>query len=117
WEVRMPASLALKADLNIGAMKIAGVGAGVVADLNIGDLDITVPGGDVDAELNIGSITIRNATRSPGSIELGTTIGEATLQIDGKPAGKLSGWLGAKAVHEEGGDDDISASVNIGEVA
>lgn len=116
WQVRMPAALALDADLNIGAMRIEGVSGGVTADVNIGDLNITVPEGDVEADLNIGSITIRNATRSLGSVELGTTIGDVSLQVDGKPAGKATGWLGAKMVHDEDGDDDIDASVNIGEV-
>lgn len=117
WEVRMPAALALETDLNIGAVGIDGIAGGVNVDLNIGDAEIDVPGGDIEADVNIGAIRIRTATRSPGSVELGTTIGDTSLEIDGKSAGKVSGWLGAKTVHEGDGEDDIEASVNIGEVS
>lgn len=116
WEIRLPAAMALNVELNVGSMDIEGTGGGVEAEVNVGELGIDVLEGDIDAEVNVGELDIRTATDSPGEFDLETNIGEAKLRIDGRAAGRLDGWLGNSVTHDAGGDDDVRARVNVGEV-
>ena len=116
WEIRVPARLAIEMELNVGSADIRGTSGGVDATVNVGELDIDVTGGDIDAEVNVGEVDIRSSTKSPGEFDLESNIGDARLRIDGKDAGRGEGWLGTGISHEAGGDDDVSASVNVGEV-
>ena len=116
WEIRVPASVALDTELNVGSMRIEGTSGGVEAEVNVGELDIDVLSGDIDAEVNVGELDIRTATDSPGEFDLESNIGEVRLRIDGKSAGRSDGWLGKSLTHGAGGDDDVSGRVNVGEV-
>lgn len=116
WEIRLPAAIALNVELNVGSMHIEGTNADVEAEVNVGELDVDVAGGNVDAEVNVGELVIHTATDSPGEFDLETNIGEVRLRIDGKSAGSGDGWLGKSIEHQAGGDDDVFARVNVGEV-
>lgn len=116
WQVRMPAALATDMGLNVGRAEIRDTSGGVDAEVNVGELQIDIQKGDVAARVNVGELQIRSATSSLGAVDLESNIGEASLRIDGKDAGRASGWLGRSVTHEEGGDDDINARVNVGEV-
>lgn len=116
WEIRVPATLASIVELNVGSMRIEGTGGGVEAEVNVGELDIEVSGGDIDGEVNVGELTITSATESPGEFDLETNVGEAVLRIDGERAGNTSGWLGNSVRHDAGGEDDVIARTNVGEI-
>lgn len=116
WEIRLPAAIALNVELNVGSMHIEGMNADVEAEVNVGELGIDTVGGDIDAEVNVGELVIHTATDTPGEFDLETNIGEVRLRIDGKSAGSSDGWLGKSIEHQAGGDDDVSARVNVGEV-
>lgn len=116
WEIRVPASLALDTELNVGSMQLEGTTGGVQAEVNVGELRVEVGSGDIDARVNVGELDIRTATDSPGEFDLETNIGDARLHIDGDSAGRDDGWLGKSVTHDAGGEDDVSARVNVGEV-
>lgn len=116
WEVRIPAALATEIALNVGRAEIRDTSGGVDAEVNVGELQVDVQKGDVAARVNVGELQVRSATTSPGEFDLEANIGEVRLRIDGKEAGRSSGWLGRSVTHEEGGDDDVNARVNVGEV-
>lgn len=116
WEIRLPAELALELELNVGQVDIDGTRGGVDAELNVGEMDIDVLAGDIDATVNVGELDIRSATKSEGEFDLESNIGEARLSIDGDDAGSKEGWLGKSVQHDAGGDDDVTAKVNVGEV-
>lgn len=117
WEIRMPAALAAHLNLNVGEMEVRGLAGGVEAEVNVGELDINVDKGDVDAEVNVGELSIVSRTSSPGDMELNVNIGDARLLIGGdRVDGKDGNWLGGSIRHDAGGDDDISAESNVGDV-
>jgi len=116
WEIRLPAGIALDTELNVGSMHIEGMSAGVEAEVNVGELDIDVLGGDIDAQVNVGEVGIHTATGTPGEFDLESNIGDVQLRIDGKSVGRSDGWLGKSLTHQAGGDDDVRARVNVGEV-
>ncbi|HEX7048029.1 MAG TPA: hypothetical protein VF275_10725 [Gammaproteobacteria bacterium] len=116
WEVRVPARMALNVELNVGRTGIEGTAGGVEAQVNVGELDIDVKGGDIDAEVNVGEVDIRSTTESPGEFDLESNIGDARLSIDGDNAGRNEGWLGMSVRHDAGGEDDVRARANVGEV-
>lgn len=116
WEIRLPARLALEIDLNVGQLNIDGMSGGIEAEVNVGELDIEVLEGDIAAEVNVGELDIRSATESEGDFELESNIGEVRLTVDGKSAGRTEGWLGSTVVYSGGGDDDVDARVNVGEI-
>lgn len=117
WEIRLPAALALETVLNVGSLRVEGTRGGVSAEVNVGELTIDVLAGEIDARVNVGEIDIRTRTASAGEIALETNIGDTRLRIDGKSAGSTQGWLGKNLTHDSGGDDDIEARVNVGEVS
>lgn len=117
WEIEMPAKLAAELNLNVGEMELRGLAGGVEAEVNVGELDINVERGDVDAEVNVGELSIVSRTSSPGTMDLEVNIGDARLLIDGdRVEGKDGSWLGGSVRHDAGGDDDITAEVNVGDV-
>lgn len=116
WEIRVPERLSVRSLLNVGAMEVRGIGGGLEAEVNVGQLEIDVPRGSVDARVNVGEVSIRNATSSPGRFDLDVNIGEANLRIDGREAGELSGWIGKSVTHSAGGNDDVRARANVGEI-
>lgn len=116
WEIRVPTRMALNVELNVGEMSLVGTGGGVEAEVNVGELEIDVTGGDIDAEVNVGEVDIRSATKTPGEFDLESNIGDARLRIDGRDTGRGEGWLGAGITHDAGGEDDVTATVNVGEV-
>lgn len=116
WEIRLPASVELATELNVGSMRLEGTSGGIEAEVNVGELDIDVLRGDIDAKVNVGELDIRTATNSPGEFDLESNIGEVRLRIDGKSAGRSDGWLGKSLTHKADGDDDVTGRVNVGEV-
>ncbi|MDX1455294.1 MAG: hypothetical protein R3217_07570 [Gammaproteobacteria bacterium] len=117
WTIKMPASLRGIYELNVGEMEIIGMAADIEAEVNVGELDIRSLKGDIKAEVNVGEIDIESATASPGDMDLSVNIGDTRLRINGERIeGDRSGWVGADTKHDAGGDDDIEAEVNVGEI-
>lgn len=116
WLIRMPARLGADVKLNVGELEVRGLAGGVTAEVNVGELDINVERGDVDANVNVGELHIVSRTTSPGEFDLSVNIGDARLRIDGENITPDRGWIGGSLKHDAGGEDDISAEANIGDV-
>ena len=91
---------------------------GVEAELNVGELHIDVPSGSVNARANVGEVKVLSATKSPGEVRLSANIGDADLRIGGKRYQADRGFgLGGGVSASNGGKDDITAKVNVGDVS
>lgn len=117
WELQVPESMMAMVELNVGAAEIRDTSGGVEAEVNVGELIINVLRGDVDAEVNVGELKVSSRTASPGKFDLEVNIGDTSLEIDGERVGMDRGWLGGNIRHDAGGDDDVSAEVNVGDVS
>lgn len=116
WLIRMPARMAADVNLNVGELEIRGLAGGVSAEVNVGELDINVERGDVSAEVNVGELSIVSRTDSPGEFDLSVNVGDARLRINGESIEPERGWIGGSLEHDAGGEDDISAETNVGDV-
>lgn len=116
WELQVPADMMGIVELNVGEANIKGIGGGVEAEVNVGELTIDVLRGDIEAEVNVGDLEIRSASDSPGDFDLEVNVGDVDLDIDGKGVGMERGWLGGGIEHDAGGDDDVTAQVNVGDL-
>lgn len=118
WTIAVPARLAARVDMEIGSLSIEGLTGGIEADLGIGELAITVPGGSVYAELGIGEIKINSATTNLGEVDLDADIGEVRFEGHADaPAPGYSFPVGQELHFDAGGEEDIQANANIGEVS
>jgi len=118
WEVTVPRRFAVEIDANVGRVEVVGVAGGVEAELNVGELRVEVPSGDVSVRANVGEVRVVSATKSPGEVRLSANIGDTDLRISGKTTKSGSSFgLGSMAVSSSsGGEDDITAKVNVGDV-
>lgn len=115
WTIRMPARLALDGEMNVGEVSVRNLAGGVTFDLNVGELTIETLKGDVRAETNVGELQVVSRTRSVGTVDLETNIGDVSFDYEGGP-GEKSGWLGKEVRYEGDGDDDFELETNVGEV-
>ena len=117
WIVEVPARLALAFEARVGEATVEGVAGGVEAELNVGDLRIEVPRGAIDARVNVGELRITSGTKSPGRVRLEANVGDVDLKIQGKHIeADRSFAIGGGVSASNGGTDDISARVNVGDV-
>lgn len=117
WDLQLPARLKLEADMQVGNLSIDGVAGGVKAKLNVGELTLDLPRGAIDAEVNVGEIRARSASSKHGHINLGSSIGDAALIMQGTESGYHEhGGLGNQVSLDGGGPDDMRLRLNIGEV-
>ena len=118
WEIEVPVRFAVEVESNVGRVEVIGPAGGVEAELNVGELRVEVPSGKVDVRANVGEVRVISATKSPGEIRLSANIGDADLRIGDKRIQAERGFaLGGGVSASQGGKDDISAKVNVGEVA
>ena len=103
WKVRMPAALALDADLGVGELRIAGLTSDINVDLGVGDATIVgnatdygnVSGdagvGDVEIKGEGGRVTAERAAVSdsatwvaggPSSIDVDVGVGDLTITLE-----------------------------------
>jgi len=96
--VQMPRRLALKADLGVGQMEIAGLAGDVKADLGVGQLTLTLPESAV------------------GTVRADTGVGETSLFAGGRHY--ESGGLITRELHwtKGTGSARISADCGVGEI-
>jgi len=118
WEIEVPARFAIDVDANVGHVEVVGPAGGIEAEVNVGELRIEVPAGRVEARVNVGEIKILSATKSLGNVRLGANIGDVDLRIGDKRIEAERGFaLGGGVSASNGGKDDITAKVNVGEVS
>lgn len=118
WEIEVPARFAIELEANVGKVEVVGVTGGVEAELNVGELRIDVPAGRVDARANVGEIKVLSSTKSPGEVRLSANIGDVDLRIGGKRFQAERGFaLGGGVSASNGGKDDVTAKVNVGDVS
>lgn len=92
WDVRMPATVALDADLGVGAMTIAGLSADISVDVGVGDAEISVRAEDygrVSGDAGVGDIHVEasggNSTSERAVVSDSVTWvadGSATIEAD-----------------------------------
>ncbi|HEX7009540.1 MAG TPA: hypothetical protein VF184_06130 [Phycisphaeraceae bacterium] len=117
WQVQLPARLMLKTDMKVGELTVDGVAGGVDARLNVGELSINVPHGAVHGDVNVGELRVVSNSTQPGDLSVSSTIGEASIFMNGKfvsHGGEHSG-IGKSLSIVGTGPDEMHLSVNVGE--
>ena len=118
WDLEVPARLALDARMKVGDLVIGDVAKGVDAHLDVGELALDVPGGPLHAEVNVGEIRAKSGSAAHGRIDLSSKIGDASLFMSGGETGSHErGGLGNHVTLDGKGADEVSLSINIGEVS
>ncbi|HET7175896.1 MAG TPA: hypothetical protein VFK21_07780 [Gammaproteobacteria bacterium] len=123
WKVRVPARLALDADLYAGELKITGMQNGVKSRLTAGETVLEDDGGSVEASVRYGRLHVISTSNSPGVLNVTADHGLAVMSLDGKyygPREEQGFWshvhlIGNSVVQREKGKDNMDLSVSYGE--
>ena len=95
--LRLPRDLALKIEMGVGELRIAGIE------------------GDVDADLGVGAAEIRASGRTLRSAEVETGVGDANVRAAGEPVKRRS-FIGGTASWDQGkGRSAVNLHVGVGE--
>jgi hypothetical protein len=84
WTLEIPAQLQVEAEFGVGDLNIQGVRGGLKAKVGVGTLNIDVPEGSIDAENGVGKIIVKSGTGSYGNVEMRTSVGNASVRVDGR---------------------------------
>jgi hypothetical protein len=114
WSVRMPAHLALEAELGVGDVRVDDVEGGVELDVGVGDVEVEVSRGDVNIELGVGDADIWGIVASYGSVEAAGGVGGADIRVRGENISE-SGFIGHRASWTGDGDFEIEVEVGVGD--
>jgi hypothetical protein len=118
WSIAVPAKVHVKSHINIGKLKVTGIGGGVEAQMNIGKVMLDVPGGPLDVSINVGKITVQAHTTDYGSVALATNIGDTHLTVDGlSVGGTQKQGTGSQINYQGKGSDAINLKTNTGKVS
>lgn len=123
WKVRVPARLAVDADLYAGELKITGMQNGVKSRLTAGETVLENDGGSVEASVRYGRLHVISTSNSPGVLNVTADHGLAVMSLDGKyygPREEQGFWshvhlIGNSVVQREKGKDNMDLSVSYGE--
>jgi len=114
WSVRMPARLALEAELGVGDVRIDGVEGGVEIDVGVGDVEVEVSRGDVSIELGVGDADIWGLVTSYRSVEASGGVGGADIRVRGEDISE-SGFVGHRSSWTGDGESEIDVEVGVGD--
>lgn len=125
WKVRVPARVALDADLYAGQLKIEGMEGGIRAHLKAGELVISSPGGTIHAAVDYGRLKVVSDSAQPGTLSVNSEHGLAVLSLDGKYYGPSENHgfmgnvhlIGNNVTEHRAGKDDMDLSVYAGAVS
>ena len=118
WTLAVPAGMHINSRLNVGELQVSGISGGVEAELNIGKVSLDLPGGAIKVSVDIGKIMVTADMLNYGPVSLATTVGNATLRVNGNPAGNQQrSGSGSNVSYQGSGKDAISLTVNTGKVA
>lgn len=125
WSVRVPARLALDADLYAGQLKIDGMEGGIRAHLKAGELEIRSPAGGIHAAVDYGRLKVDSDSAQPGTLSVNSDHGLAVLSLDGKYYGPPEDHgfmgnvhlIGNDVTEHRSGKDDMDLSVYAGAVS
>jgi len=125
WQVRVPARLALDADLYAGQLKIEGMEGGIRAHIKAGELEIQSPGGGIHATVDYGRLKVDSDSSQPGTLSVNSDHGLAVLSLDGKYYGPPEDHgfmgnvhlIGNNVTEHRSGKDDMDLSVYAGAVS
>jgi hypothetical protein len=117
WTVTMPESLAARARLKEGDVRIEGFGHGVTLHLEVGDGTISVPKGDVEASVAVGDLDVSSDTAETPRAELRTNVGKVRLWVGGAELHHArSPGSGDHLALERSGGDRMQISSGVGDV-
>jgi hypothetical protein len=119
WTLQVPARLSANVGMKVGQVDVNGITGGVDVNLNVGEITVNTPSGPIKATVNVGQIRASSATPQPGNINMGSTLGDARLYLQGQSAHEHSHRSGlGRSIDVAGkGPDTMKLEVNIGEVS
>lgn len=122
WHVRVPARLAADVTIHEGTVQITGLEGGVRASVDGGAghapgvLQVDVPRGPLDLAVGVGSIDARTAETPRGAVDVRSTVGRATLVLDGHEiVAEREAGPGDRVKLKGDGPDGITVRVSVGD--
>lgn len=118
WTVEVPAGFAARVALDVGDLKVTGIGGGVRASVDVGHIALDLPRGAIEATVDVGGIDIINAEPPTGDIDLEVDVGDVDLELDGRTIRSDREDYGpGESLRLTGkGGDRIRARVDVGDI-
>lgn len=117
WTVEVPAAFAARVALEVGDLKVTGIGGGVRADVDVGNITLDLPGGAIEATVDVGDIDLVCADAPSGDIDLAADVGDVDLELDGRHIRNDHGYGPGESLRLTGkGGDRIRARVDVGDI-
>lgn len=117
WTIEVPERFAARVSLDVGELKVTGLGGGVRAEVDVGSIDLDLPGGAIDARIDVGDIDIVATTSSGGDIDLEADVGDVDLELDGRHIRNDHGYGPGESLRLTGkGGDRVRARVDVGDI-
>lgn len=118
WTIEVPASFAARVALDVGELRVSGLGGGVRASVDVGSIDLDLPRGAVEASADVGDIEIVLGEAPEGDIDLEADVGDVDLTLDGRHIRNDRGDYGpGESVRLTGkGGDRVRARVDVGDI-
>ena len=118
WTIEVPAGFAARVALDVGDLKVTGLGGGVRAAVDVGNITLDLPGGAIEATVDGGGIDIVSAVAPSGDIDLAVDVGDVDLELDGRRIrGDHEDYGPGESLRLSGkGGDRVRARVDVGDI-
>jgi len=118
WTIEVPAGFAARVALDVGDLKVTGLGGGVRAAVDVGNITLDLPGGAIEATVDVGGIDIVSAVAPSGDIDLAVDVGDVELELDGRRIrGDHEDYGPGESLRLSGkGGDRVRARVDVGDI-
>jgi hypothetical protein len=117
WTIEVPAAFAARVALDVGDLKVSGIGGGVRAQVDVGNITLDIPGGAIEATVDVGDIDIVSAVAPAGDIDFATDVGDVDLELDGRHIKSDHGYGPGESLRLTGKSGDrVRARVDVGDI-
>ena len=117
WTITMPESIAVRARLKEGDVRIEGFDRGVTLHLEVGDATISAPRGDVEASVAVGDLDVSSGAAETPRVELRTNVGQVRLWVGGAELHHArSPGSGDRLSLERSGGERLQLSSGVGDI-
>jgi hypothetical protein len=117
WTIEVPAAFGARLALDVGDLKVSGIGGGVRASVDVGSIGLDLTRGAVEATVDVGSIDIVTAETTSGDIDLAADVGDVDLELDGRRIRNEHGYGPGESLRLTGkGGDRVRARIDVGSI-
>ena len=89
WEITVPASLRVSAEVSVGNVTVSGVAANVNVNVDVGNADLMAINGNATVRIKTGEVTATVSPSGEATIDLETDVGNVDLRVPASVVAKL----------------------------